>query len=51
MRGAKFGAEAMSRQMEQQTSDAAPSPLAGLVFLICGIGGLFGLISVVDPLL
>jgi hypothetical protein len=43
----------MSRQVHQQKSEtgASPSPLAGLLFLIGGIGGLFGLISAIDPLL
>ncbi|HZG45200.1 MAG TPA: hypothetical protein VEZ41_02890 [Allosphingosinicella sp.] len=43
----------MSRHTAGQTSETgnSPSPLAGLLFLIGGIGGLFGLISAVDPLL
>jgi hypothetical protein len=43
----------MSRRAAQQHSQAGdtPSPLAGLLFLIGGLGGLFGLISAVDPLL
>jgi hypothetical protein len=43
----------MSRQVHQQKSETGgnPSPLAGLLFLIGGIGGLFGLISAIDPLL
>jgi hypothetical protein len=43
----------MSRRTESQKSetDGTPSPLAGLLFLIGGLSGLFGLISAVDPLL
>jgi hypothetical protein len=43
----------MSRHVEQHQSEAgaSPSPLAGLLFLIGGLGGLFGLISAIDPLL
>lgn len=52
-KGARIGIEAMSRHAEQQRSDTggSPSPLAGLLFLIGGLGGLFGLISAIDPLL
>ncbi len=47
------GVGTMSRRASHHKSDTAgsPSPLAGLLFLIGGIGGLFGLISAVDPLL
>ena len=43
----------MSRRAAEQTSEtgSSPSPFAGLLFLIGGLGGLFGLISAVDPLL
>jgi len=43
----------MSRRTDIRKIEAenSPSPLAGLLFLIGGIGGLFGLISAVDPLL
>jgi hypothetical protein len=43
----------MSRRANHTTSQSSdsPSPLAGLLFLIGGLGGLFGLISAVDPLL
>jgi hypothetical protein len=43
----------MSERATQQQSQAGdtPSPLAALLFLIGGLGGLFGLISAVDPLL
>jgi hypothetical protein len=43
----------MIRRATQHKSEAgdSPSPLAGLLFLIGGLGGLFALISAVDPLL
>ena len=43
----------MSRRVQRQESETggSPSPLAGLLFLIGGLGGLFGLISAIDPLL
>jgi hypothetical protein len=43
----------MSKRTAEPTSEtgSGPSPLAGLLFLIGGIGGLFGLVSAVDPLL
>ena len=42
----------MSRHATQKSeTGGSPSPLAGLLFLIGGLSGLFALISAVDPLL